>query len=191
MSKQLQTRRLRTRLSEILSAELVDSVEKTAQSIGIAPNTYRKLLRDNWSQVARTTIEKICDRFDLDISEVFELVSDDFWRWFRESNEYFVLRTARFRNDVSSTIYEPRDANATAKITNFLKDSFPSIVSQEKAIGVDDESEVIEYVRAHNCVVVGGLLTNPITEIVICRHFGAVPFDSTQENRRKLPARFV
>ncbi len=185
-----ETRTLKTRLATILDDQTRAAVEQTAKSIGIAPNTYRKILRDDWNQLARKTIEKVCDRFDLEISELFQLVSDNFWKWFEDANEYYILKSKLGGSDPGD-VYQARDAKARSIVTNFLKDSFPTITAHEKTLDIRNEDEILEYLRGHNCIVVGGPKTNPLTEIVICRHFGAVPFDATQANRRKLPFRFV
>ena len=51
----------------------------TAASIGIAPNTLRTLLRDDWDQISRDAIERVCDRFQCGVQELFELTPDNFW----------------------------------------------------------------------------------------------------------------
>jgi len=180
---QQRTRALRTRLVDLLSDDQKASVGFTADSIGVADNTLRTLLRDDWDQLARETIERVCDRFGLEISELFELVSDNFWRPFEESNEYMVLRGDKAKD-------LPRDARARTIVTNYLADSFPSIAGTTRD-GLADVNEIVEYVRSHNCIIVGSPQSNRVTEVVICRHFGATPFDPSDANRQKLPVRFV
>ena len=71
-------RLMRSRLREFLTADDLNHLSRTAAGIGIAPNTLRKLLRDDWNQVSRNTIERVCDRFGLQITDLFELVGGTF-----------------------------------------------------------------------------------------------------------------
>lgn len=175
------TRSLRTRLAALLTDKQKATVGFTAESIGVADNTLRTLLRDDWDQLARETIEKVCDRFGLDIAQLFELVPDGFWRPFVESGEYVVLRDA---NE-----YLPRDAKARTIVTTFLADTFPTVVGTARDL--TDAEEIVECIRNHNCIVVGSPRTNRVTEVVFCRYFRAAPFDTSEGNRHKLPVRFV
>ena len=176
------TRVLKTKLRERLSEAEQEQVSFTAKSIGIAPNTLRTLLRDDWDQLARSSIERVCDRFGLEVQDLFELAPDDFWAPFEKAGRYTIIRGTRKG--------EFRDQLAIAILGQSLHTLLPSVGVRMKSF-LEEEEKIVDYVQNNNCVVVGSPRTNPATEVVLCRHFGAQPFVPSAENRAKVPVRFV
>src|SRR3970040_301415 len=105
-----QARVLRTRLRELLTARGKTSVSRMARDVGIAPNTLRTLLDDDWQQLGRETIERVCDALGLGVHELFELVDLDFWKSFLRSGRYSLLRGS----------YIERDAKARAIVSDSI-----------------------------------------------------------------------
>jgi len=159
----------------------------TAAGIGVAPNTLRTLLRDDWDQLSREVIERICDRFNLQIDQLFELSPSTFWDSFEAANDYHIL-TGPTRPDETGQ-YQGRDARARTVITSYLLNHFPGIAGRIR-YDLTSPSDLTDYLRHHNCLVVGSPRSNAITEFVVATHFGAVPFDSTLSNRQLIPFRF-
>ncbi len=154
----------------------------TAASIGIAPNTLRTLLRDDWDQISRDAIERVCDRFQCGVQELFELTPDNFWAPFVREG-----RCTIFRGSSEEWIW---DDTAAERVARFLDSNLPSVRVSTRPVP-EDPSELVEYVQSHNCVVVGSPRSNPGTEVLLSRHFAAEPFVPSRENRAKIPVRFV
>jgi len=178
------TRILKTKLSAVIGEEERRKISATAESIGIAPNTVRTLLRDDWDQLARDTIERTCDRFGLEIKDLFELVPDDFWTPFEEAKKYTILTGAEDTKSGRQLL----DENVASMIAISLRGMLPSVVNHRRD-DLKEVDEIINYVMNHNCIVVGSPRSNPLTEVVVSQYFGARPF--LPQDRRKIPVRFV
>lgn len=177
------TRVLKTRLKELLPREDQESIGFTAESIGIAPNTLRTMLRDDWDQLARDSIERVCDRYGFGIGDLFELVAEEFWSPFDEATEYTIIRgTAKSKES------DLRDESAATMVALFLKSSYQSLVRHNKEYS-GNETELVDFVKEHNCLIVGSPRSNQATEVILSKHFGARPF--TPEDRAKIPVKFV
>lgn len=174
---------LRTKLQKYLSVGERQQVGFTAKSIGIAPNTLRTLLRDDWDQLARDSIERVCDRFQLDIGDLFEFAPDGFWSPFEKAGQYTILAGTASGNSL-------RDTRTAATLAMFLQSVLLEVDVVTKA-SPSEPDEIVDYVRKHNCIVVGSPLSNRATEVVLSRHFGAQPFETGLKNRAKIPVRFV
>ena len=176
------TRVLKTKLQALLSDEEQQRVKFTAESIGIAENTLRALLRDDWDQLSRDAMERVCDRFECGIGDLFELIPDNFWAPFEREG-----RCTIFRGSVKQWVW---DDIAAARVARFLDAHLPSVRVNTSMVP-EDPSELVEYVQSHNCVVVGSPRSNPGTAVLFSRHFDAEPFVPSPENRAKIPVRFV
>lgn len=157
-------------------------VASAAESIGIAENTLRGLLRDDWDQLSRDTIEKVCDRYGLKIGDFFEFADTPFWDPLLESNGYAMVRGGTDR-------VQPLDAAARSDVTRYLSSAFRSV----KGTNVDHLTEpdaIIDFARENNTIVVGSARKNRATEVVVCRHFNATPFSDDPSEKAKIPFRF-
>jgi putative transcriptional regulator len=67
---------IKTNLSRILGERRITQAE-LARRTGLQANTINAVYNDEWKQVSRKTIDKICNALDIDLSELFELVRDD------------------------------------------------------------------------------------------------------------------
>ncbi len=165
----------------------------TAASIGISRGALDKALSSSWDSLNRSVIEKICDRFDLDVSDLLKLEPIDFWTPFAESKqcvfvaETISMETPPFADLESVNLY---DQQTTSEIRAFLSSAFG--VSNFSAFSdITNEGRVINTIKRHNCVVIGSPRSNPATEIILSRYYGARPFDSSEGNRRRVPFAFV
>lgn len=189
------TRILRTRLGEIAKGEVDQKgISAVAYSIGIAENTLRKLLRDEWDYINRDSVERICDHFGLALDQLFQLEQDNFWYPFE------LLKTCTFvRGSVShngtklKAIHIPSyDNDATAKIQQFLRRSTPNLRAEMIDFhAAADAHAIVEQAASQNCIVIGSPRSNPATEVVVSRFFNAKPFDSAPGNKRKFPFHFL
>lgn len=180
------TRVLRTRLREILAREGLSQIGFLAESVGVAENTLRTLLRDDWDQLARDTIERVCDRFQLDVADLFQLHPDSFWTPLLRTNKYVVIRGMR----KSQGRVLPLDAAARSVVTKYLNGTFPGLIGTF-IDDLDKPADIVECARNNNCIVVGSPRSNPATEVILSHMFGAEPFVDTLSNRCKVPFRFV
>ena len=155
----------------------------TAKSVGIAPNTLRTLLRDDWDQLSRDSIERVCDRFQLGIEDLFELEPDTFWAPFEKAGRYTILAGTGSGKSL-------KDRRTAATLAMFLQTILPGVDVQTEA-SPSESDKIVDYVRNHNCIVIGSPRSNPATEVVLSRHFGAQPFVADPKNRAKIPTRFV
>lgn len=184
-----QRRQLRTRLQEHLSEDELLHLTRTSRSIGIAENTLRKLLRDDWTQVGRSTIELVCDRFDISPSQLFEFVPDRFWESFIERRRCLLIRTPA-QSGKTGDSYDPYDVTARAKLSDFLK----SVVHRDiktDPVDLSTDAEILKAVRSENCFIAGSPRTNRATEVVLSRLFEIPPRTATASERERLPFRFV
>jgi DNA-binding Xre family transcriptional regulator len=179
------TRVLKSKLKEKLQELLrKHDLPFVAASIGIAPNTLRKMLREDWDFLPRDAIERICDRFDCSLDELFELVPDKFWTSIAERKQCTFLRAPSGESQGKIT----RDHTATTTVTDFLHDSFPPFTARTLD-NLHDESTIIESVKGENCIVIGR--TNRASEILLSRLFNAIPFDARPTNGTDIPFFFV
>lgn len=174
---------IRSRLREYLSRDELMHLRRTAASIGIAENTLRALLRDDWSALSRGVIERVCDRFRLQITDLFEFVGSTFFESFGRTQRCVLLRSggpshAHYDAQARSILTAFISASVDPGIDFFIKDS-------------TDESEILRMVRSENCIIAGSPRTNAATEIVLAGLFGAVPFTPTASERAKIPFKFV
>ena len=118
------SRILRTKLRKLLDNADDNSFGFAAESIGISENTLRAVHRDAWDQISRDSIERICDRFNIEVHELFELVPDNFWTPFERANEYTLITPPETEQG-----FEVRDENASGAVATFLQSLFPSIIA--------------------------------------------------------------
>ena len=67
---------IKTNLSRILGERRITQSE-LARRTGLQNNTVSAVYHDDWKQIGRDTIDKICAALDIDISDIFEIVRDD------------------------------------------------------------------------------------------------------------------
>lgn len=183
----MQSRLLRIRFSEPLQRQL-DSGRTRAQlakSIGISPKKLNAMLNDDWAYVTKDAIERTADYLNLTVEDIFELRPVEFWKHIKDRNCIFLRGSG---NQTSQQVNVARsDEDASTEIKKFLGGFLTEFRSQDYA---GDEAELMKLVRTQNCVVIGSPKSNSATEIIISRFFGAVPFDSSQPNRLKIPFGF-
>ena len=66
---------IKTNLSRILGERRITQAE-LARRTGLQANTINAVYNDEWKQVSRKTIYKICNALEIDMSELFELTRD-------------------------------------------------------------------------------------------------------------------
>ena len=123
-------------------------------------------------------------------TEIFEFVPVDFWGPIIEAARCTFLRGP---GDTGGDIpIAPWDDEATLKISKFLREELPGFqMAYTRDHSTDkDENELVQLAQNENCIVIGSPKSNLACEILVSRLFGAKPFDSSQENRKKIPFGF-
>lgn len=67
---------VKTKLSRILGERRI-SQSTLARMTNLSKNTINLIYNDNWLQIRKDTIDKICNALDIDISELFDIVEDE------------------------------------------------------------------------------------------------------------------
>lgn len=182
MPLRLTNRTLRTRMSSILEREgLAGKVRFAADTIGVAENTLRALIRDDWDQLSRETIERICDRFAIQIDDLFELAPVNFWQPFLDADEIPILTEG-------TTAFRTFDEGL--RVVDSLQRLLPAVRFVTAPIAADPR-QVLEDVGRRSCIVTGSPRSNRATEVILSDHFDAEPFNPDPTNRAKIPFRFV
>ena len=187
--------KLVTKIHDLMRS--LDGVPYTelAEKIGISRTTLYSLMKDNWQQIQRDTIEKVCEYFHCNIDSLFHVEKDPFWLPFIKHGNIQIIFGGSTEFQEEKAVIGMWDIKVVNEIVSHLyqlcgdKKLEPSMISSLEFH--DNEEEVIEFVRKHNTLIIGSPKVNHITEIVVARLFDAVPFDSSSENRKKLPFRFI
>lgn len=188
----MNTRILKIRLAISLNRQLQnDTKAALAERIGVSPQKLNAMLSDQWEYITRDALERTADFLELDVADVFELVTVDFWKPIEDAKGSLLLGGSHepIRKDLQYLI--PRyDDEATYVVKNFMRKSLPGCGEPPLAHQLLDEAELLKKAKSQNCIVVGSPKTNAATEILLSRFFGAAPFDPSVENRRKIPFGF-
>lgn len=166
----MDSRALVTGLKARLDPGELTSLNRVAKKVGVAANTLRGLVNDNWDQLSRETIERVCDYFACGPAELFQLTPARFWEPVALVGECHVLKyTDEQQRD--------RQADLTAlALESFLLGRFPTVRVRTSAPRL--VSDVPHYLSNHNCFVLGSPRLNAATEVALCRAFGVQPFKS-------------
>lgn len=189
----MNTRFLRVNISTPLKAKMNDdhlTLPKLADKLGIARSTLESILNDDWKHIRRGAIEKVADYVGLSANEIFELVPVDFWEPIIKAGQCTFLRGS---GSVGRDIPVARwDKVATVKISEFLHEALPGFKTayERDHITAKDENELLDLARNENCIVIGSPKSNLACEILVSHLFDAKPFDSSQDNRKKIPFGF-
>lgn len=183
----MQSRLLRIKFSEPLQKQLESGRSRLqlAKSIGISPQKLTAMLNDDWAYVTKDAIERTADYLGLAVEEIFELQPVEFWKQIKDHNFYFL------RGSGKQTIFEVNVARADDDASNEIKNFLGGFITEFRYKDyAGDEEELINLVKTQNCILIGSPKSNSATEIILSRFFGAVPFDSSQPNRLKIPFGF-
>jgi DNA-binding Xre family transcriptional regulator len=179
------TRILKTNRDRLL-AEAAKGKVRFARDLGVHLTTLNSLLDDNWERIERDTIERLCDYLNCDLTGLFSLEPDRFWQPLIDSSSYRILRGVVIRNGVKTFLEE----QAKTSVINFLQGYLPKVTGGF-ADSLDDADAIIDYARHNNCVVIGAHPSNRACEVLVSRHFGAIPFNARSENRKNVLFRIV
>lgn len=176
--------------TKLIRAEAEGRKARFASESGLHISTLNNLLEDSWDRIERDTIERVCDRLQCGLADLFSLERDNFWLPILNASSCYIIRgEIKERQRKVKTFLEE---NAKSTIADFLTSRL-----RLGATGYADAKNflatkaALKYVRAHNCCVIGAHASNRAFEYVITGHFGATAFDSSLPNRQKLPFRFV
>lgn len=188
----MKTRVLKINLAQPIKRLLKERAKSTlAAQIGVTSQKLTSMQNDDWEYITRDSIERTADYLGLSVTEVFEFVSVDFWKPIEEARRCTFLRGAE---DVKSDETEFRisryDDEATDVIKGFLRDSLPDLDGTVVAHHGHATDALLKRVKSESCIVIGSPKSNLASEILLSKFFDAVPFDGSQENRRKIPFGF-
>lgn len=189
----VKTRILKTKLAEPLNRQLdeVHTKATLAERIGVSPQKLNAMMSDRWEYITRDALERTADYLGLEVSDVFEFIPVEFWKPIEEAKGSLLLRGSPDPAPKDQQYRMSRyDDEATQVIKNFMRKSLLNCDEPPIADHRRNEPELMKKAKSHNCIVIGSPKTNAATEILISRFFDAVPFDSSPENRRKIPFGF-
>jgi DNA-binding Xre family transcriptional regulator len=186
------TRVLTIKLAAPLRAQLREHPKsELAKKIGVSPQKLSAMIDDEWEYITRDAIERAADYLKLTATDLFEFVPAEFWKPIEQAKRCTFLRGSVGVKRTEHEFHVPRyDDEATSAIKNFLRDSLPDIDEGVIADHLEDEVELVKRAERENCIVIGSPKSNAASEILISRFFGAKPFDSSTDNRRKIPFGF-
>ena len=190
--KFMKTRVLRINLAAPLRKKLVKEAKSVlAKEIGVSTQKLNSIMNDEWEYITRDAIERAADYLQLSAAEVFEFVPVDFWRPIEQAKKCTFLRGSQGARTSEVEFRIPRyDDEATAVIKSFFRDSLQDLDEAPIADHLQDESELLRRAKRENCIVIGSPKSNAASEVLLSRFFGAVPFEPSLENRRKIPFGF-
>jgi DNA-binding Xre family transcriptional regulator len=162
-----------------------------ARKIGVSPQKMNAMINDDWEYITRDAIERAADFLNLRVADIFEFVPVNFWRPIEQAKRCTFLRGSQKDKRDAREFHIPRyDDEATSVIKSFLRDSLPDVYEPVVADHLEDDVELLRRAQRENCIVIGSPKSNAASEILLSRFFGAEPFDSSPENRRKIPFGF-
>ena len=129
---------------------------------------------------------ELTDHLHCPIESILTLEPDNFWSQVIHQNSCHILRGVVEETSAFGRLKAPLEEQAKANIADFLQRNIPG-VSMGFIEPLDDEDEIIEHIRNHNTIVIGGHRSNRFCEVAISQHFGAHPFDATTRNRARIP----
>ena len=150
------------------------------------------MIDEEWQYITRDSIARAADYLNRSVEQVFEFAMVNFWEPFHQAPKYTFLRGSQGSDEgsegSSTNITIPDlDDEATAKIKEYLRaDGLKSTLAHHKR----EIAELLELAQTQNCIVIGGSKSNAATEILLSKFFKAEPFDSSDENRQKIPFGF-
>jgi DNA-binding Xre family transcriptional regulator len=155
-----------------------------ANIIGIHLTTLNSLLNDTWERIERDTIERLCDHLECKLGEFLELERSTFWNALTETGEVNIFRA----NEIVNNRKIPKDENAKVLVEEFCRDK---LGCQVYLVDYENEKKTIDFVKNNNCIVIGAHSSNLAAEVIVARMYGAKPRDSSEENQKKIPFRFI
>jgi hypothetical protein len=188
----MKTRILRLNLATPLRQLLKETNKSTlAKEIGVSSQKLDSMINDDWMYITRDAIERAADFLKLNTDEIFEFIPVDFWSPIERTKRCTFLRGSEGSGSNKPFIQIPRyDDEASGVIKSFLRDFLHDFDDPIVADHHENEEELIKLAKQENCIVIGSPRSNVATEILLSRFFGAVPFDSSQSNRQKIPFGF-
>lgn len=189
----MKTRILKTKLAAALKKRLSTGPKsELADKIGVSPQKLNAMMNDEWAYITRDALERTADFLELDVSEIFELIPVDFWQPIEQAEGCILLRGSQEELTEDQEFQIPRwDDEATQVIKSFMRKFLRDVREPPTAeYRRDEELKLMQKATGQNCIVIGSPRTNAATEILLSRFFGAEPFNSSSENRRKIPFGF-
>lgn len=180
-------------LGKHLRAALLTGQSKLelARNIGVSPQKLKRMMNDEWEYITKDAIERAADYLELGVSDIFKFVPVDFWKPIEQTKRYVLVRGSGGLKTRKSELRIPwYDAAATGEVNKFVRESLQHINDPLIIDHFEDEDELMRTVKQENCLVIGSPKSNRATEIILSRFFGAVPFDPSDANRRKIPFAF-
>jgi len=161
-----------------------------ALEIGVSPQKLEAILQDRWRHITRDSLERVADYLGLGVVEVFQFVRSHFWEGIEAKGCTF-LRGLNEGPGNSRSEFRIRiwDETAINTVRSFLHDAFGEL-DTPYADQMKTEEDVMRRAKTETCIVVGSPKSNEVTEIILSRFFEAEPFQSKEDNRRKIPFGF-
>ncbi|MDW7680764.1 MAG: helix-turn-helix transcriptional regulator [bacterium] len=187
--------KLITKVRELYHASNQQSFVEIAKRIGVSRTTLYSLFNDDWKQIQRETIEKVCDFFHCDVSELFEIQEEPFWTSVKTVGEVCFIFGGTLAGKEEKSYIGQWDIKVMHSFTEHLNRMSGkqriNIFSKTSLEFGKDLQTIIEFIKTHNTIIIGSPKANRITELVLAKLYGAEPFNPSSDNREKIPYRFV
>lgn len=164
-------------LQEICEHEDVSLAELHAAT-GIHVKSLKNLLQDEGWRVDRDNYESLLSfAFDHGYATVFQTEHHPIWDTFHRNAQTSIIR-GQIR----------RDVDIEQVMTHFVENigGKPEMVVASRNIAA-----VKKAMKERNCIFIGSPKSNPSTEIALCSLYGAIPFDGSAANRKRLPLQIL
>lgn len=175
---------LKSRLREIM-VEAGTTKYEFADMIGISRITLDKVLNNDWQQIQRSTIVKLCEALSKEIGEIFYLEAESIWSRLRETRRVDLIIGGRVssESDLFSAIPDEGirrealgfwDMLAWSELLSELRSivperlvfgihAFPVDISKEQPLSAEDRELAKTLLTSGNtCLIIGGAKTNSV-----------------------------
>ncbi|MBC8183088.1 helix-turn-helix transcriptional regulator [candidate division KSB1 bacterium] len=186
--------KLITKFRNLLIEKSNQNLSELASHIGISRVTLYSLMYDNWKQIQRETIEKVCDYFNCEINDLFAIEENPFWLPFLQKGDFCFIYGGTKVNE-NKDVVGFWDIKVMSEVTthlNKLCGKDPVNFSFISTLDFGDSMEkVIDFIKMNNTIIIGSPKNNVLTEYVLAKLYKAEPFNPEKKNRDKIPMRFV
>lgn len=173
---------LKSSLREIMEAEGITKVE-FAKKLGISRVTLDKILNNDWEQIQRKTIIKLCQYLGKEIGEIFYLESETIFGRLKETGHVNIIIGGRTPyksvpdegiNRIALGYWDmlawsellPELRAVVPKKFTLSIHTFPARIAEEQPLSADDIKRANELLTSGDtCLIIGCPKTNPIFDL--------------------------
>jgi hypothetical protein len=154
-----------------------------ADELGLNVAQIARFRSDRWATVKRADLQTVLCWGKKHGIDLLTIEASPIWRTFPNSD------VVLYRGRDSETNPLASDSRAEAELVEALTSQGCRVLP--RSVSEPASEEVIESMRAKNCIFIGSPKHNQATEIALATLWRLEPFDGTPENRSKSPVTFV